>query len=204
MMDEKMILHLIRNIPEERLWGEKGGTKTSNFDYNVVYYIPDKSDENGDACSPVELAIQLQQTDIAKLLVQAGANPICANSDTIEQILPLILEFFEFGTNHYISWLLHEHLQPHEISGFIETVLKKEPMIFSQYAKDEFRSGAGRHHVHAFLTCGHKEMINKFIQRFPVTDGEDTLRVKDPAGRTALQISAANNDLESVDTLVCK
>ena len=201
MIDEKMITVLIKSIPEDKLWKEtEGSTKVSNFDDNIVYHIPDKSNEPGEACSPVELAIQLQRMDIAKQFVQAGANPICAIDTVVEQILPLLLEFFEFGTNHYISWLLHEHLPPHEISGFIEKVLEKEPMIFSDYARDEFKDGAGRHHVHALMTCGHKEMIKRFITRFKEKD--DMLRVKDCADRTALQIAATNGDLESVDTLL--
>ena len=202
MIDEKMITVLIKGIPKDKLWKETDGTKVSNFDDNIVYHIPDKSNETGEACSPVELAIQLQRMDIAKQFVQAGANPICA-IDTVEQILPLLLEFFEFGTNHYISWLLHEHLHPYEISGFIEKVLEKEPMIFSKYAEGEFKDGAGRHHVHGLLTCGHKEMIKRFITRFPKRgDIKDMLRVQDCADRTALQIAASNGDLESVDTLL--
>ena len=203
MINEKMIAFLIKSIPEDKLWREDGDIKVSDFDKNIVYHIiSDKLDENDDACSPVELAIQLQRTDVAKQFVRAGANPICANKEIIDQILPLLLEFFEFGTNHYMSWLLHEHLHPQEISEFIKRVLEKEPMIFSDYAKKEFRKEAGRHHVHALLTCGHKEMIKKFIECIPKSDGEDMLRVKDSAGRTALQIAAANGDLESTDTLL--
>lgn len=201
MIDYKMIKFLIKSIPEDKL--SKETEKMSNFDNNTAYHIivGKKANERNELCSPVELAIQLQRTDIAKQFVQAGANPICV-SDATEQILPLLLEFFEFGTNHYMSWLLHEHLHPHEISGFIEQVLEKGPMIFSNYAKKEFKEEAGRHHVHGLLTCGHKQMIKEFIERYPESDGEDMLRVKDSADRTALQVAAANGDLESVHTLL--
>ena len=207
MIDKRMITFLIESIPDERFW-ERGETTTvtiSNFDHSVLYIRPGPVEGDRDLmCSPVHLAIQLQRTDIAKLFVQAGANPIHAENSS-EPIIPLICEFYEFGTNHFISWLLHKHKEPHQISGFIQKVLEMKPMIFSQSAKDKFKNEAGRHHVHAFLTCGHKEMIQEFIERFPTTDeNEDTLRVKDPADRTALQIAAANNDLESVDTLLSK
>ena len=194
-----MITSLVKTIPEDKHLEDN---QQSNFDNNVADYVPERAEKErkGTMCSPIELAIQLQRTDIAKQLVQAGANPICINDDP--QILPLFLEFYEFGTNHFFSWLLHEHMQHSDISKFIETVLEKETIIFGQYAKKYFKENAGRHHVHAPLTCGHTEMIKKFVQCFPTTDGQDTLRVKDCAGRTALQIAATNGDLESFTTLM--
>ena len=199
----KMVLHLINSIPQDKLWDEKEeGIRRSNFDQNIIYHIPAKSMLR-ELCSPIELAIQLQRIDIAKKIVQAGANPICADPNIVQQTLPLFLEFFEFGTNQYMSWLLHEHLSQSEISKFIEDVLKMKEVIFCDYAKESFKTGAGRHHLHAPLTCGHEEMIWKFLERFPTTDeNEDTLRVKDSANRTALQIAAANGDDKSVHTLL--
>ena len=200
-IDEKMVKHLIDCIPEEMLWEQREGARRSNFDRNVVFHIPDKS-KGCELCSPIELAIQLQRIDIAKQLVQAGADPICAVQD-VEQIIPLFIEFFEFGTNRYMSWLLNEHLPQDEVPRFIEKVLDKKAMIFSNYARKEFRNGAGRHHAHAALTCGHEEMIKKFIERFPTTEnGQEMLKVKDIAERTALQIAAANGDLDSVNALL--
>ena len=202
MIDEKIIKCLIDNIPEDKLTEETDGIKCSNFDQNVVFHIPDKSLDS-EICSPVELAIQIQRIDIAKLLVQAGANPVCADDSIVEQILPLFIEFFEFGTNRYISWLLHEHLSQDQVAGFIESVLEKKDIIFSSYAKQAFKDQAGRHHVHAVLTCGHEGMIKKFISRFPADDdGQKTLKAKDSAERTALQVAAGNGDLESVTTLI--
>ena len=202
MIDEKMVKHLINRIPNNKLQEQNGDVWRSNLDRNVAYHIPDKS-KTRELCSPVELAIQIQRIDIAKQLVQAGADPICSVHDVVEQIIPLFIEFFEFGTNHYMSWLLHEHLPQGEVPGFIEKVLEKKAMIFSNYAKGEFKDEAGRHHVHAALTCGHEVMIRKFIERFPTTDdGQPMLKVKDSSDRTALQVAAANGDLESVNTLL--
>ena len=203
-INSKMITFLINSIPKDKLWEQKEGIRQSNFDNNIIYHFPEKG-KIRDLCSPIELAIQLQRFDVAKKFVQAGANPICADLrlGIVQQTLPLFLEFFEFGTNHYFSWLLHEHLPQGDVSRFIEEVLDKKDIIFCEYAKTFFKTGAGRHHLHAPLTCGHEEMIWKFLERFPTTDdNEDTLRVKDSAGRTALQIAAANGDSISVDTLL--
>ena len=202
-IDEKLIKYLINSIPENRLFHDRGeGIRQSNLDNNVIYHIPVRG-ENWELCSPIELAIQIKRIDVAKQMVLAGADPICATVEINEQIIPLFLEFFEFGTNSYMSWLLHEYLLPDQISEFIERVLEKKDMIFSSYAKQEFKDGAGRHYAHAALTCGHAEMIMRFIERFP-TDGEghQMLTVKDSAERTALQIAAANGDLESVHILL--
>ena len=200
-VDDKMVKYLIDIIPEEKLWEQIEGTCRCNFDNNVIYHFPDKH-QLWEACTPIELAIQIQQINIAKQLVQAGANPICTTEDE-DQIIPLFLEFYEFGTNHYMSWLLHEHLSQDEVPGFIEKVLEKKAMIFSDYAKKEFKDEAGRHHVHGALTCGHEAMIRKFIECFPTTnDGQHMLKVKDSSDRTALQVAAANGDLESVNTLL--
>ena len=200
-IDGKMIEYLINQIPENRLWEETDGVRQSNFDNNVVFHIPDRSTD-WEICCPLELAIQMQRIDLAKQMVQAGANPVCADEALVEQILPLFIEFYEFGTNQYMSWLLHEHLAQDEIPNFIESVLEKKDMIFSEYAKESFKKEAGRHHVHAALTCGHEEMITKFIKRFPTDDGKKILKVKDCVDRTALQIASANGDLESVTTLL--
>ena len=198
----KIIEYLINQIPEIRLWMETDGVRRSTFDNDVAYHIPDNS-EILNLCCPLELAIKMQRIDLAKQIVHAGANPVCADESIVEQILPLFNEFYEFGTNHYMSWLLHEHLPQSEISGFIDSVLEREDIIFSEYSKKSFRETAGRHHVHAALTCGHEEMITKFIEHFPTDDdGQNMLKVKDCADRTALEIAATNGDLESVTALL--
>ena len=201
MINEKIVAFLLESVPREKRLQHNG---SSNFDKNVANYVPEKGPKKGTMCSPIEMAIQLRRIDIAKRFVKAGADPICADVKLTEQILPLFLEFHEFGTNHYFSWLLHEHIPHDEISTFIEKVLEREGIIFHEYARKNFEKESGRHHVHAPLTCGHAEMISRFLEQFPKTDGEDTVRVKDSAGRTALQIAAANGDLESFTTLLEK
>ena len=196
MIDKKIIKCLIDSILEDKLTEETDGIKCSNFDRNIRWA--------GEwICSPLELAIQSQRIDIAKLLVQAGASPVCADESNANQALSLFMEFFEFGTNRYISWLLHEYLSQDQVAGFIEGVLEKKDIIFSDCAKRVFKDHAGRHHVHPILTCGHEGMIKEFVSRFPADDnGQKTLKAKDSAERTALQVAAGNGDLESVTTLL--
>ena len=192
----------MNSIPQEKRQDPSGA---SNVDKNVASYVPEKTDLMimETMCSPIELALQLRRIDIAKRLVRNGADPIlCANKESSKRIIPLFLEFYEFGTNHYYSWLLHEHIPHEETSAFIESVLERREAIFGDYARQTFEKGSGRHYLHAPLTCGHAGMIRAFLREFPTIDGEDTLRVKDKAGRTALQIAAANGDIESFTTLL--
>lgn len=203
-IDKKMVTLIVNSIPPQKMI-VKG---YSNFDIEVVSFCPEKADPKGSdqLCTPLELAIQLQRIDIAKQLVIAGAHPICVAENNTEQVLPLFLEYYEFGTNHFYSWLLHEHVPHDKVSAFIDQVLKKGNIIFDEYAKETFEKESGRHHAHPPLTCGHAGMIKRFIECFSESKSEyfneDPLRVKDSDGRTALQIAAANGDLESFTTLL--
>ncbi len=148
--------------------------------------------------SPIELAIDLKRLDIVKLLVQSGAHPIdpCIPTGTKPVgVIQLFEEYYEFGTNIYITWLLHEYLLSHELPEFIDTVVNLE--IFNEATMSMF-SKVGRHPAHAILTCGHEEMIRKFIQQH----GYDLLTIKDGNGTSALQISAERGDMESVRILM--
>ena len=201
-IDDKMVTYLVNSIPEEKRQEPSG---TSNVDKNVANYVPEKKDPmiTETMCSPIELALQLRRIDIAKKLVRGGADPIlCANRESSRRIIPLFLEFYEFGTNLYYSWLLHEYIPHEETSAFIESVLERREAIFGDYARQTFEKGSGRHYLHAPLTCGHAGMIKAFLREYSTVNGEDTLRVKDKAGRTALQIAATNGDVESFTTLL--
>ena len=148
-------------------------------------------------CSPLELAILIQRMDLAKLMVKAGANPILADSDPsgAAGVIHLLSEYYEFGTNSYVSWLLQEYLCSQEVPPFIDKVF--EANIFNDDAMEMFTE-VGRHPAHALLTCGHEDMIKKLIQ----IRGESILTVADPSGKTALQIAAGQGDLESVAILL--
>ena len=172
----------------------------------------------------------IKRIDIVQQMVLAGANPIhpcAAESSGVPQLLN---EYYEFGTNEYISWLLHQHLLSDQLPQFIEDVVKLNIFNKSSPGMKMF-NGVGRHPAHALLTCGNEDLIRKFldkvskvcvwseiqymlnIQRCPHMEGrtqpqnpccgcERILTVKDLSQRTALQIAAQNGDFESVSTLL--
>ncbi len=102
-------------------------------------------------CSPIKLAIKVKRIDIAQQLVIAGASPIHPSLEETSGVLHLLVEYYEFGTNKYISWLLHQHLLSHKVPPFIEAVVKLN--ILNQSGMDMFNE-VGRHPAHALLTCG--------------------------------------------------
>ena len=146
--------------------------------------------------SMIELAINIQRMDIAKVLVKGGMNAIYIGTDPSEVsgVVQLFLEYYSFGTNDYISWLLHEHLSYSEVPKFIDDVMKVK--IFNDSAIRMFKN-IGRDPAHALLTCGHEMMSREFLK----THGYKKLTVKDATGKTALQISAERGDLGSVNVI---
>lgn len=173
------------------------GALSDDLNVNILHTFAVGTGQTISICSPLELAILIQRIDVVKLMVKVGANPILADSDPSEAagVIHMLSEYYEFGTNHYISWLLQEHLLSHEILTFIEKVF--EVNIFNEDAMSMF-SEVGRHPAHALLTCGNKEMIKKLLQ----IHGDSMLTVTDENGRTALQIAAGQGDLESVRVLL--
>ncbi len=148
--------------------------------------------------SPIELAIGLKRFDIAKLLVKLGAHPIdpCVSlGSRVVGVIQLLREYYKFGTNHYITWLLHEYLLSDDLPEFIESVIDLN--ILNETTMSMFAE-VGRHPAHAILACGHEEMIRNFIDQH----GSNLLITKDETGTSALQISAEWGAFESVKTLV--
>ena len=173
------------------------GAISDDLNVNILHSFAVGSGQMVCICSPLELAILIQRIDVVKLMVKAGANPILADSNPTEAggVIHLLSEYYEFGTNHYISWLLQEHLLSHEIPDFIEKVF--EVNIFNDDAMEMFTE-VGRHPAHALLTCGHDGMVKKLIQ----VHGNSMLTVTDANGKTALEIAASQGNLESVRILL--
>ncbi len=141
------------------------------------------------------MAINVKRIDIAQQLVMAGANPIHPSLEDTSGVLQLLDEYYEFGTNKYISWLLHQHLLSHEVPRFIEDVVKQD--IFNKNGMIMFNR-VGRHPAHALLTCGSEEMVRQFLDHHK----DLKVNVKDGTGRTALQIATEEGDFESVTILL--
>lgn len=173
--------------------------KGMNLDVDVICVLdPHSTNDHMNFvswCSVVELGIMNKRIDVAKLLVISGANPIHPSLEHISGVVQLLEEYYDFGTNDYMRWLVHEHLLSHELHDFIETVVNLD--VFNESGIWMFNE-VGRHPAHAVLTCGHEELARRFLVRH----GSDMLYVKDVTERTALQISAQRGDLESVRTLL--
>ena len=173
------------------------GVTCDDLNVNIFHSFAVGSGQMVCICSPVELAILIQRIDLVKLMVKAGANPILADSDPsgAAGVIHLLSEYYEFGTNSYISWLLQEHFLSHEIPSFIDKVF--EVNIFNEAAMEMFTE-VGRHPAHALLTCGHEDIMKRLIQ----LRGESILRVADSNSKTALQIAGGQGDVESVRILL--
>lgn len=184
MVDCDIVRDLIRDV------------KPKHLDIEILSFVSLHNKEV-ESCSILEMAIDLQRMDIVKTLVKAGANPIYVGADprNASGIVQLFNEYYGFGTNHYISWLLHEHLPLAEIPNFIDQVMNAK--IFNEGAKKMFEM-VGRHPAHALLTCGHEEMSRKFLE----IHGYNQLTVVDGSGKTALQIAAEKGDLDSVKIIL--
>ena len=137
----------------------------------------------------------IKRIDIAQMLVQAGANPIHPSLDYISGVVQLLEEYYEFGTNRYISWLLQEHLLSYQLPKFIESVVMLD--IFNDAGMHMF-DAVGRHPAHALLTCGNEEMVRQLLKK----KNPSLLTVRDVSGRTALQVASQEGDLESVEILL--
>ena len=142
----------------------------------------------------MELAIKIKKFELAKFMVNTGAS---VAPRKVIGMTPVLQEYYEFGTNYFISWILHEYSieDPHYASKFIKEVMESDPL--SHKARKVFEA-VGRHPAHAFLTCGHEELVSVLIQHY----GPYVLMESDSNGRNAIQIVAAQGNLESVKLLL--
>ena len=149
--------------------------------------------------TPLELAIKIKKFELAKFMVYNGASPthIALNLRKAISMIPALQEYYEFGTNHIISWILNEYSieNRHYASKFIKEVVESDAL--SLKATEMFEA-VGRHPAHAFLTCGHEDLINALIQFY----GPSVLMKSDSDGRNAIQIVAAQGNLESVKIIL--
>lgn len=167
----------------------------ADVDIEFLNYV--SSDTGVSCCSIIEIGIKLQRMDIVKSLVNKGANAICAGGDPSKYpgLVQLFGEYYEFGTNRYITWLLHEYINEKDIPRFIDDVMKVD--ICGDKSMEMFNR-VGRHAAHAVLTSGHMRLCEKFVEKH----GKAVLTVKDPNERTALLVAASHGDDESVKTIL--
>lgn len=193
----------------------------NEVDHGIIQLLVEKADLNvrvwchGWFLSPVELAIELKRLDLAKLMVQENVDLLIdPDFPKIIGVAQVFDEYFEFGTNDYFSWLLHEYLPSiNQDQIFIKKVVSSVHPLFNKTAIAMF-ADANRHPVHAILTCRHEEMIKMFLEQCSTVSEAirdstgnisgkkgDPLTIQDGAGRSALEIAAAAGDLDSVKIL---
>ena len=142
--------------------------------------------------SALEMSINLCRFDIAQKLIKAGVDPI-ESGDPNKR--PIFLEYAQFGTNHFIKWLLGEHLKGDEVTTFMKRLLDGE--VFSNSITNQFSESFGRNTAHTFLLSGNEEAVSYLLRWKP-----GLLNERDPFGKSALHLAAEKGDSVSVTILL--
>lgn len=168
---------------------------SEKLDMSIVQYYIEKgvvlsrvvnTDTWGDTTA-FEFSITLIRLDVAKLLVNVGVDPIFGGDPKCK---PLISEYIQLGSNHFLIWLMNEHLTTEEIPAFIDRVIEAAALT---------TRGFGRNGSHAFQLCGRREAVHFLLDKMP-----ELLHECDVDGNTALHLAAERGDLNSVNILLQK
>ena len=143
-------------------------------------------------CTALALSINLKRFDVSKALVQKGVDPVLGGEPKMR---PVLQEYIQFGSNHFLSWLLNEHLK--DIQEFIKKLFENQ--LFANAETNCFASLLGRNTAHAFLLCGKEEAVEYLLEKQP-----DLLHEQDTFKKAALHIAAEKGDLETVNILLDK
>ena len=141
----------------------------------------------------LEMAISFQCIDIAKMLVEKGADPILCGDGIIS---PVFFEYGYLGTNVFIQWLLKEYQSPGEIPAFIDRFLGSN-VLYREGMRHTITTVYGRNPAHTFLLSGNKEAITYLVKK-----NRDILKECDLFERTALHVAAEEDDSTSVKILL--
>lgn len=138
-----------------------------------------------------ELSFTLSRLDVAKLLVEAGVDPIFGGDPYSK---PIFTEYIEFGSLNFIKWLLFHHLiSTKNIHDFLDRLFN--PDVFEITNKQAHKQG--KNAVHAFLLSGHKEAIRYLLSR-----KYDLVHESDSSNKTALHLASEKGDRDSVRILL--
>ena len=140
----------------------------------------------------LEISIHLQRVDIAQTLVQAGLDPILGGEPNFP---PVLVEYLQFGSHHFISWVLSKYLDPQNVPNFVRALLDKG--VFCNKATKSFAELIGRNSTHAILLCGRREAVHTLLDEKP-----HFMKKCDPFKKTALHISAEKGDINTVNILL--
>ena len=141
----------------------------------------------------LEMAISFQRFDIAKMLVEKGADPILGGDGNIS---PVFFEYGYVGTNMFIQWLLEEYQSQGEIPAFIDRFLGSN-VLYREEMRHTVTTVYGRNPAHTFLLSGNEEAITYLVEK-----NRDILKECDIFKRTALHVAAEEDDSTSVKILL--
>ena len=164
---------------------------------NVIYYYHIPANPAAGVpwvCTQLEFALLLQRMDIVESLLNNGADLFVK---PIYNAPSILFEYFEFGTSNLLSWLLDQYLHLDEIPNFIEKVIEAD--ILQSSIVNIFTEWVHRHPAHAVLTCGNEEIAKKLLHHYSTVN---LLAVKEPTGRTALQVATDQGNLQAVKVIV--
>ena len=141
----------------------------------------------------LEMAIGFQRIDIAKMLVEKGADPIFGGDGMIS---PVFFEYGYLGTNVFIQWLLEEYQSRGEIPAFIDRFLGSN-VLYRERMRHTIITVFGRNPAHTFLLSRNEEAITYLVEK-----NRDILKECDRFERTALHLAAQDGDTTSVKILL--
>ena len=151
------------------------------------------------------LALSMKTIDCAKLLVEAGVDPVTGGNPEVDNlnVVPMFHEYYDRGTNHFIRWLFRDYIPKHpmvacDLTRFTQRIAK---MITSMKEKERETSqwkSKSRNAAHAVLMSGNREITERLVQ----CSKGDLLAEQTCSGQTALHRAAVNNDVLSVNVLL--
>ena len=168
------------------------------------HFGPDHSDSGGVNYGILHLPLEMQRIDCAKMLVEAGVDPINGGTCIGEEfeVVQMFEEYRLNGTNEFIRWVFNEYIPQHpEIEVDLNRIIIS---IINMKQKDEmscFWQFVQRAPAHAILTSHHEGTI-KYLVQCGKENGLDLLAERSSTGKTALHVAAEDNDVKSVNILL--
>lgn len=153
----------------------------------------------------LDVPLEMNRVDCAKMLVGKGVDPISGGSPRGEEfdVVPLFQEYFDHGTNKFIKWVFSDYLRDlqHSKCDLREVANRIIKSIHYMNAHNRRWLSQRRSPAHAVLTSSNEEMIKLLVQSGK-EENLDLLAEQSSNGRTALHIAAENGDDTSAKVLL--
>lgn len=164
----------------------------------------DHSDAGGFFYSMLDLPLAMNRIDCAKVLLESGVDLISGGCPGGEKfpVVPMFLEYREYGTNEFIHWAFNEYIPSHpESRELTQQIIQSVSTMKEKDKKFNFWPSVLRTPAHAILTSRHKTAVEHLVQ-YGKQNYLDLLEEQDCTGKTALHIAAENGDVESTQILL--